>query len=354
MKMRNERLEKGLTSIDPLGGEDLHQLASESGAEELLAAILASSRDDTSKPKRIARRRSTLRARRSRLAIAVPVATAALVVSIVGIPGGQNGPATLPALAKAAEAAAAQPPPNADLPYVYTKTQDIYTDTSVAGGQSWSVYAPSTQERWIAKDGSGRIRRVWEAPKWVSPKDKEAWEAAGSIKFTDWSARTEEEDVPAGHFGQLFGGTKLSELPTDPTELAAWLEDRVTNPKANAGAGNGFSAAVRTLTLTSEILGDPLASPELRAALYEAEGLVPGIESFGKATDAIGRHGFAIGAESANSGARYTLIFDPETSQVLATEQTRLNPRTHPGQTLPTEGTMFLDSGMTSSLTKKP
>jgi hypothetical protein len=241
------------------------------------------------------------------------------------------------------------------------KTREMTTDTSVAGGQAWSVYDSSINEEWVAKDGSGRVRRVSTAPRWVSPADREAWEAAGRIEFLahGWAAHSEEEGVPAGHFGQLFGGIKLSEIPTDPRELAAWLENRVTDPKANGGAGNGFPVSVRTLTLASEILNDPLASPELRAALYEAEGLVPGIEYFGKATDAIGRHGLAIGAESANSGAptRYSLIFDPTTSQVLATEQMRLKPPSGlPFEPAPllTDAKLFLASGTTGSTTSTP
>lgn len=354
MKSRNEMLKEGLSAIDPLADASLEMLASDS--EELLAAVLASSPDETSGSRTIARRRRAPRKRRGRLLVAMPVVAAALLASVVGIPGGgQSGPATLPALAKAAEAAAAQPAPNADLPYVYMKTQQMGTDTSVAGGEAWSVYDSTIKEEWVAEDGSGRVRRIAAAPKWVSPKDREAWEAAGSIEFLhDWSAHTEEEDAPAGRLGYpSYDGTKLSELPTDPAELTEWLIEQVSK------SHNGFSPAVRSLALVSEILTDPFATPELRAALYEAEGLVPGIEYFGPTADAIGRHGLAIGAESANSGAptRYLLIFDPGTSQVLATESITLKPPSGlPNEPTPllSEGTMFLDFGTTSSLTSRP
>ena len=238
-------------------------------------------------------------------------------------------------LERVAEAAAEQPGPDTDLPYLYVKTRDMGIGTSTTGGQTWSTVGSTVSEKWVAKDGSGRLRRTEAAPIWVSPADREAWEAAGGAsQFPIEMAPHSEDTVLQGgclarlYLGRVFSSSELGEIPTEPPELAAWLEDRVTDPNAGAGAGNGFSIAVRTLALTAEILTDPLASPELRAALYGAEGLIPGIEYFGQAEDSIGRSGVAVGAESANSGtpSRYSLIFDPKTSKVLASETTMLKP----------------------------
>lgn len=67
------------------------------------------------------------------------------------------------------------------------------------------------------------------------------------------------------------------------------------------------------MALIAELLQNPFAPPDLRAALYEAEALVPGIENLGPARDLLGRKGIAVGARSANSGAPtvYSLIVDP-------------------------------------------
>ncbi len=239
------------------------------------------------------------------------------------------------------------------------KTRENTFDTSVYGGQVWSVYHNDTTEEWIAKDGSGRRRTVTAPPRFVSPKDRKAWEAAGRPNFEvhGFNGYTEDQSVPPGTFDDhVYAGSRLSEIPTNPTELSKWLVDRVTDPKAGAGAGNGFPVSVRTLTLATDILNDPLASPELRAALYEAEGQIPGIEYLGKATDEIGRQGVAVGATSANSGrlTLYSMVFDPNTSQVLATEERPLEAA--PGETTPRPpGTkLFLSSGTTSSLTSTP
>ena len=357
MKTQRKMLEKGLSSIDPLADADLDRLASGSQANELLATILASNHGESTGSKRIARRSFSIYSWRARLAIAVPVAAAALLVSVVGIPGGgQSKPGTLPALAKVAEAAAAQPPSEPPMPYLYQKTQSRYLDTAVwSKSLAWSYFVSETDEDWIAKDGSGRRHKVIAPVKFVGPEDREAWEAAGRPGFQPhaWSGYAEDEELRPGSDSNRIYERELSEIPTDPTEISAWLMEQVTK------SHNGFSPAVRSLALVSEILNDPLATPELRAALYEAEGRVPGIEYFGEVTDAIGRPGIAIGAESANSGAptRYSLIFDPKTSQVLATEETTLKPpAAFPYEKTPvlSAAKLFIESGGTSSLSDKP
>jgi hypothetical protein len=357
MNPRNDLLEKGLRSIDPLAGEDVSRMSC--GGEGLLASILASAPVGAIGPDRTRRRRALPQVRRSRLLVAVPVAAAGLLALIVGLPSESGGGAgTLPALARVAQAAADQAPTNTDLPYLYVKTQEDVTDMTVASSRTWSVYRPVVNEEWVARDGSGRVRTVEAAPRFVGPKDREEWEAAGRIDFLahGWNSYTHEANVPAGHFrASLYDGVELSALPTDPAALAAWLQHRVKDSGENAG--NGFPLSVKTLTLVAELLNDPLATPQLRAALYEAEGLVPGIEYLGQATDQLGRHGVAVGAESADSGVRtlYSLIFDPKTSQVLAYEQTpREAPAAAADEQTPTEAKLFIDSGSTGSLHSTP
>jgi hypothetical protein len=363
MKSRNEKLDEGLRAIDPAKAGDLDP--SDAGADKLLRTVLASDAESQETRTRGAGTRSPARSTRRlpgrRVLASVAVGLVVLAGIVVGLPGGDGGGrTTLPALARVAEAAAAQPAPDTGLPYVYVKTRENSTDTSVAHGQAWSVYHIETDEEWIAKDGSGRVRRVVAAPEFVTPEDREAWEAADKISFLvhGFNGYSEEQDLPVGHFDERFPGApdgSLSGLPTDPDELAEWLTNRAINPAFGGGA---FPLSVKTLTLIAEILQNPLATPELRAALYEAEGQIPGIEYLGPATDQIGRRGIAIGAKSANSGAPtlYSLIFDPETSQVLATQQTMLSPPSGLPQTTPrlTSSKMYLVSGTTASLHSRP
>ncbi len=360
MNSKSEKLEAQLRAIDPLDREALGAERWQRRSEQLLAEILAS--DPRGGPARSAARRMRPRlTARGRFVALAGLVGVALVLMVVGLPGGsEHKPPVLPALARVAEAAAEQPAPAADFPYTYFKTRDMGVSTSEANGQTWSVYASSIEERWLGKDGSGRRRDIGAAPVWASPADRQAWEAAGGASQfpIEESAHAEEAVFRGGcrarlYLGRWLSASELTEIPTDPEDLAAWLEDRV------AGAGSGFSIAVRTLALTSEVLTDPLAGPELRAALYEAEGLIQGIEYFGHTKDAIGRPGIAVGAESANSGApsRYSLIFDPKTSKVLASETTMLKPPSAMPN-LPTpvvsEAKLFLESGNVASVTELP
>jgi hypothetical protein len=352
MKSRNDSLEKGLRSIDPLDGEEMNRLSSENA--QLLAAILASGRDEATRSPRSLRDRVLPPVRRRRLLAAIPLAAVALVALVVGMPGGSGGAqGTLPALARVAQAAAAQTPPSSDLPYLFVKTREEVTSGTAANGRYWLVHEPAIREVWIAEDGSGRVREI-VGPSWfVGPEHRAAWEAAGRIDFLahGWGRHTSEVDFPAGHFrDSLYDGVELAALPTDPAELAAWLERRVSSGES---ARNGNPFPVKTLILVAELLNNPLATPELRAALYEAEGRIPGIEYLGEATDAIGRRGVAVGVESASSGvlSLYSLIFDPRTSQVLAYEQTpREAAPASPGEIDPPSATLFIESGRTRAL----
>jgi hypothetical protein len=360
MRSRKALLEEALRAADPLADGDEDLTPASAGA--LLASIVAS--DLRGRVPADARGSHWLAAkvRRRRYLVAVPLVAAALAILVAGFPGGrEDGRVTLPVLALAAEAAAAQAPIDNDLPYLYMKTRSSGIVTAVTGGRGWSFYAPTTRELWIARDGSGRLRIIDDPQRWVGAADREGWEASGRPSpFSQGRARhVIEEDVPPGRFRNFLpGGTALSELPTNATDLAAWLEQRVQDPKAGAGAGNGFSVAVRTLALAAEILSNPFAPPELRAALYEAEGRIPGIEYLGEVTDELGRRGVAVGAESANSGAPtiYSLVFDPKTSQVLATQEEILEaPAALSDEGYPrTESTLYLESGATSSLGGKP
>jgi len=331
MKKRDEMLEHGLGAIDPLAEEELRSLEADAAPEELLRSILA-----TPTPTSAAKRQGTVRQppvsrwRKPALAGALAVAAAGLGLA-VGIPGGGSGSETLSALTRVAKAAAAQPAPSTDSPFHFVKTREIGISVTAAGGQAWEVLESSTSAQWIGKDGSGLVRRDLDTPRWASPDDKKAWEASGRIPFLahGWKPYVEEHRYGPGHFSDTVFVTPerpeyhLADLPTDPEKLAAWLEGAINDPESE---DNGSGPTVRTMTLVTDLLVEPSASPELRSALYQALGTIPGIESFGEVTDAAGRSGVAVGIDSAYSGAptRYMVIFDPETSQVLSIEEIEL------------------------------
>lgn len=228
------------------------------------------------------------------------------------------------------DGAAARPTAHTSQPYLYLKTRGTYRNTTVYGGRSWSVYQPEQVERWIAADGSGRQRTVSLAPRFVSAADREAWEEAGKPGDLGRGSgeRIGDETFKPGAFDQVLETTTmLSTMPTEVDDLSRWLEARVEDPD-RGGVGNGFSVAVKTIELAGELLGNPLASPAQRAALVKAEAKVPDVEDLGDARDELGHRGVAIGARSGNSGidSVYSLIIDPDTSQLLASETRMVSP----------------------------
>jgi hypothetical protein len=246
-------------------------------------------------------------------------------------------------------------------PYSYLKTRGTYLSTTTYDHRTWSVYQPQAVEQWIGEDGSGRQRTVSGVPRFVGPRNRQAWEDAGRPRFLahGFRAHTGDEFLPAGSFtDRLYSPAAIAGMPSDPDKLSRWLRAQANDPLNGGGPGNGFPDSARTLELVAELLQNPLVTSSQRAALYAAESMVPGIEDLGQTHDEIGRWGVAIGARSANSGAPtlYSLIFDPRTSRVLASETAMLAA----APALIDEGmpvvssTVYLTEGRTASRRARP
>ncbi len=106
-------------------------------------------------------------------------------------------------------------------------------------------------------------------------------------------------------------------LPTEPEALRLTVEHR---QGSGAPAEPSPADSVRggaTVARLLEILSEPLASPALRAAAFNALAEIPGIGFERDVTDGAGRQGDAISwAREGGFGNRY--IFDPRTSAILA------------------------------------
>jgi hypothetical protein len=103
----------------------------------------------------------------------------------------------------------------------------------------------------------------------------------------------------------------LASLPTDPGQLLAMLRTTVGNDREVFKEGAALST-----------MADALLSPELRAALYQALAMVPGVERIPGTVDLAGRPGVAI-AHSAR-GMRTELVIDPASSRMLGFRMVQL------------------------------
>jgi hypothetical protein len=327
MKERDDNLRREFHRLDPVRPGELEGSADSAEAAELLDRILATEpgeragAEPQAEPGRQAEPAGARRRRLPRPAFlaagaGAPAAAAIILFLVLGLTsGGSGGDELTAALDRVAATAGAQSPAGDAQPYTYLKTREMSVSTDAADRRSWRVLRSTTREEWVTRDGAGRLRVVDGPSRFIDAADRAEWEGAGEPTFLalGFGRRTEDRFVDAG---MLRGG--VEELPTDPATLAARL-------RAKAEVEHGETPIdAATLQLIAEDLRDPGVSPARRQALFEAAEQIPGIEYLGPKTDPAGRRGVAVGVSGSLAGAPtvYSMIFDPRTSEVLATVAT--------------------------------
>lgn len=265
--------------------------------------------------------RQVIRGRR-RWAIPSSLAAAAVALAIAlpailpaGGPGGARSAEAARVLRRLASVAANQPaqPAPAAGQYVYTKSESFQRFLYVVGNgrPNFSFVQSATREAWIGPDGTGRLLETSGEVMFPSPRDREAWVAAGSPDL--FGGETSDESFGPGELHFL----DLSTLPTDPEQLLAVIEEREI-----VGGPDGDW---ETFVIAGDLLRETYAPPDLRAALYEVAANLPGVEFVGKVMDALGRPGIGV-AYTTPQGVRQELIFDPDTAQLLGESEVMVNP----------------------------
>jgi hypothetical protein len=243
------------------------------------------------------------------LAIALPI------ILPGGSPGGPGSAEAARVLRRIAVVAADRPaqPPLVPGQYLYSKARSASTSLYVPGNglANFSFTESSAGEAWIGPDGSGRNVSTPAEVSFPTAEDRAAWIAAGSPDLG--VEETTDESFGPGELPFL----DLSELPTDPQELLALIEER----EIVGGPPGDWE--------TFAIVGDLLrpgtyAPPVLRAALYEVVANLSGIEYLGRIKDAAGRPGLAVA--STHDGIRTVMIFDPDTAQLLGKNEVLVDP----------------------------
>lgn len=241
------------------------------------------------------------------------VATLAAISVVVWVGLGQRpedlgGRTAAVVLSEAAETAA-----GAGLPeigpgeFLYQRTDQIDRVTSVSDKGVWTALVPRRREVWVGADGSGRILEVPGRPVFPRPRDRTLWMRAGRPR------------IQGGGSDREYGAGRLlpegfEALPTDPGTLADVLRRDRVDSALPADPGLFVAAA--------DLLSEPLVDPAHRAALYRVVAGIEGVRLLGQVTDPSGRPGVgvAITSRSGNTLQDHVLIFDAETSEVLAEE----------------------------------
>jgi hypothetical protein len=224
---------------------------------------------------------------------------------------------------------------------------------------------PSVKEVWMRPDGKTHVRETLGRVSFLSAADQRRWTDAGSPPPSEYDP--EEHDVsrdgsgrPVKEFAsKAFRGrhefaymTRLSRLPTEPEALRMAVEHRqgsgVQVQPSPADSQRGGATVERLL----EILAEPIAGPELRAAAFNALAEIPGIGFARDVADVAGRRGDAI-AWVRERGFGREFILDPHTSRILAQAEMIFGPPSTAEHGVPA-GTVFretayLQSGLVDS-----
>jgi hypothetical protein len=224
---------------------------------------------------------------------------------------------------------------------------------------------PALKEVWTAPDGKTHVRETLGRVDFLSAANQGLWEEAGSPP--PWAFDPSEHAVgrdgsgrPVKDFAaKAFRGrheftymSRLSRLPTEPEALRLAVEHRRggSSPLDPSPATSPRGGA--TVERLLEILSEPIASPALRAAAFNALAEIPGIGLERDVADAAGRRGDAISwVRESGFGRRF--IFDPHTGEVLAEAEMIFGPKATseygaPAGT-PYRETAYLQSGIVDS-----
>jgi hypothetical protein len=209
---------------------------------------------------------------------------------------------------------------------------------TTVGARTWSALLPTERETWAAPDGRLHLREVSQKPEFASEAQRAMWVAAGSPPLEP--GHVSEESIKGPGFLDTSG------LPTEPKTLRRAIEARKA-PQFRDPPGEA-----ETLVLIGDLLRETYLPPSFRAALYEVAAELPGVELLGEVRDPVGRTG--LGVAFSGRETRHELIFDPETSALLAEREVITDPRAERTLGLPPgseiESTSYLESGVVDSL----
>jgi hypothetical protein len=256
------------------------------------------------------------RDRRWRTRTAGLAVAAAVCVVVIGLAGSGSDTGPSPALAAAfgrlAHIAASGPSlvPGPGQ-YLYVDSKNDYPSEAYAGHQVCITYATDHRQVWIAADGSGLLRDTTGATRFTSPGDRAV---CNSMKPSPLTPSGTSKLWFAARCFELGPGNHMQGLSTNPRTLLRQMRRLDGGP---AGPGEDF-------VHIGDFLRETDASPAVRATLYRAAALIPGVQLLGTVRDPLGRRGLGVGFDA--HGNHHELIFNPHTSALMAEQTTGPTP----------------------------
>jgi hypothetical protein len=261
----------------------------------------------TARPKRPSPRPRRRRAWLIRGAVAACAAIVALVT--IGVPGNGGPAGPTPAVAAAFNQLAniaASGPRLAPGPgqFLYTDSRNDYSSQAIGRGGTCVTTAVQHRQLWIAANGSGLLRESSGPPRFTSAADHSAClRIVGRSQLAPSSSPSNLWF--AARCFQLGPTNNMQALSTDPRVLLRQMRRIDGGPRTPA----------EDFVHVGDFLRETDASPALRAALYRAAALIPGVRLLGTVKDHLGRAGLGVAFDS--HGARHELIFDRRTAALM-------------------------------------
>ncbi|WP_104087192.1 CU044_5270 family protein [Arthrobacter sp. GMC3] len=170
-------------------------------------------------------------------------------------------------------------------------------------------------------------------------RDQEwVWERSGRIPTTFFDEKSKEfalnQAKEMGDTSELLKGVggafynSPSSFP-DEKDMAAYSRDprMLLDGIYKRTAGAGQSADGEALVYIADLLRTGMVPADLRAALYKAAALIPGVSVTDNQATLDGQTGIAIGRVEKASDFRQDIIIDPATGQLIGEREVALTDR---------------------------
>ncbi len=279
--------------------------------------------------------------RRRRLTLATALATVAAAIAVaVGVGTVTTPPSALAQqmeqLAQVAARQAWTGVPKAGQ-YMYTASEGT-ADEGDNGTGSCVIQLTFRREAWIANDGSGATYDSYWGGHFTSAADRASCQASGA-HASDFNGRDGGQRYGRGGLAPSLVQTSVSgwrSLSTDPARLLKQIHR----------LDGGPNTSEELFMNLGDMLRETSAPPAIRAALYRAAALIPGVQLLGPRTDPVHRTGLAVGYYE-HGKLWGELIFGQRDAKLLAEEY--YTPR---GEL--TDWTAYLQSKVVSKLPHYP
>jgi hypothetical protein len=323
----SNRLDELVARLQPVRDQNLAGESRSQDAEALYERIMADGDGHVRSAGLLDRRP---RYGRRWLIAAVAAATVGVVALLaVGVGPTPERVAVTPAAAalrEAADAARAQDgiPPGR---YLYVRADNAVLTMGYLPSPDAEAYldggdalVPHIRELWLGDepgDAELRERRAGEL-QFLSEEERERWIQLGRPEL---EAKTPFSGILVGLPARGWYDGPL-DLPSDADAIYEQFEEDAESDTRDPGIPFDVHFTRGMFQHFSDVLREARASPEQRAAAYEALARVPGVILVGETTDRLGRRGVAVAIDILDNEPtdflfRHLLVFDPETADLL-------------------------------------